>query len=185
VITALIQSSTATSVICVSLASRGSMTFTQALPILLGANIGTTITAQLVAFKLTTFAPYIMILGWVIKLTRFKYNFLGKAIFYFGFLFFSLELLSSSVSPIKDQEWVLEIFRAQNNPYMGIVVGIILTSLIQSSSVTTGICVVLAAQKIMPIEIGIGVVIGANVGTTVTAALASIGQNITAKRIAT
>lgn len=182
--TALIQSSTATSVICVSLASRGSMTFAQALPLLLGANIGTTVTTQLVAFKLTSFAPYIMIFGWGLKLARFKYNFLGKAIFYFGFLFFSLELLSGAVSPIKDQEWVLELFRSQNNPYTGILVGILITALVQSSSVTTGICVILAAQNIMPIEIGIGVIIGANVGTTVTAALAAIGQNNTAKQIA-
>lgn len=184
IITALIQSSTATSVICVSLASRGSMTFAQALPILLGANIGTTITAQLVAFKLTSFAPIIMIIGWGIKLARFKYNFIGKAIFYFGFLFFSLDLLSNSVAPIKDQAWVINLLSNQNNPYMGIIVGILITAIVQSSSVTTGICVILASQNIMPLEIGIGIIIGANVGTSVTAALASIGQNYTAKQIA-
>lgn len=183
-VTSVVQSSTATTVITVSLINAGLITFYNSLGVIIGANVGTTITTQLVAFKLTTFAPVFILLGFAIRLTPWKYKFIGKPIFYFGMLFFSLSLVSAYVSPISSDPEIIEIFGKISNLYYGILAGFLFTVLVQSSSITTGLAVILVGTSLLTFNQSLGIILGSNIGTTVTALLASIRMSRDAKRAA-
>jgi phosphate:Na+ symporter len=183
-ITAVIQSSTATSVIAVSLVNAGVLSFKNSLGIIFGANIGTTVTAQLVALKLTAVAPVFLILGFILSVAKIKYSFVGKSIFYFGFVFFSLNLVSSGIAPLRDNPDFMALMSSVKNPVSGILWGTLFTAVIQSSSVTSGLAVLLTQQGLLSLDQAIPIVFGANIGTTITAALASIGMDRAAKRTA-
>jgi Na/Pi-cotransporter len=182
--TALVQSSSAVTALAVTLVDAGVISFKSSLGILLGANIGTTTTAWLVSFKLTNIGPYFIVAGALISLmpTRFKY--LGKAVFYFGAIFFALSLISDKLKPLSDapafQEW---LGRAEA-PWLGVLVGMVFTALVQSSSVTTGLAILLVQQGILPAVAAIPIVIGSNVGTTSTALIASLGMKPVARATA-
>ncbi len=182
IVTAIIQSSTATTVIAVGLVNAGTISFAQSLGIMFGANVGTTITAQLIAFKLTGFAPFFILLGFLLSVAGGKYRFLGKPIFYFGLVFFSLALISDAVEPISDDPDVLALFSQFSNVFLAILVGIIAVIVLQSSSVVTGIVVLLAASGLIGLGQSIPIILGANIGTTATSLLAASRMDLYAKR---
>ena len=185
-VTMIIQSSSATTVMLVSFVQAELMTYVSAISIILGANIGTTITAQLVAFKLTDYALLMITIGFV--MTMFNKNntikHVGEAILGFGILFFGMKLMSDSMKPLRSFQPFIDIMRDLENPLTGILIGAIFTALIQSSSAFTGIVIVLAQQGLLTLEGGIPLIFGANIGTCITAGLASIGTIRDAKRVA-
>lgn len=182
IVTGFIQSSTATTVITISLVSAGVISFAQSLGVIFGANVGTTITAQLVAFKVTAYAPFFIVLGFFVSLLGRPYRYIGRGIFYFGLVFFGLDLIADAISPIRDNPRFLELFANLSNPYLALLVGLFLTAAAHSSSVTTGLVVVLAGSGVISLEQGIPILLGSNIGTTITAINASTKLNLYAKR---
>lgn len=183
-VTMVIQSSSATSVIAISLVNAGVLSFKNSVGIIFGSNIGTTITAQLVAFKLTNFAPYLIIFGFILSLLHNRVSIFGKAIFYFGFVFFSLNLISSTLLPLQQNEALLSILTQPQHPFYAIAFGCIFTALVQSSSVTTGLAIIFAQQGLIGLENAVPLVLGANIGTTATAFIAVFNMDIAAKKAA-
>lgn len=183
-ITAIIQSSTATSVIAVGLVNAGVLSFRQALGILFGANVGTTMTAQLVALKLTDFAPALILIGFAAGFLPFRWRILNRAIFYFGLVFFSLNLVSAAVAPLKSNPEIIEFLASVSGPAAGVLAGAAFTAVVQSSSVTTGIAIILLEQGVINFGLALPLVLGANVGTTATALLASARLDTSARRTA-
>ena len=185
-VTMIIQSSSATTVMLVSFVQAELMTYVSAISIILGANIGTTITAQLVAFKLTDYALLLITIGFVMTMFSKKdsVKHIGEAILGFGILFFGMKLMSDSMKPLRDFQPFIDIMSDLENPIIGILIGAIFTALIQSSSAFTGIVIVLAQQGMLTLEGGIPLIFGSNIGTCITAGLASIGTIRDAKRVA-
>lgn len=183
-VTGIIQSSSATSVIAMGLVNAGILSFKNSIGIIFGSNVGTTVTAQLVAFKLTAFAPFFIIFGFILSFIRSKYSVFGKSLFYFGFVFFSLNLISSSLEPLGKNPEVMAFLAKPYGVFFGIFAGFLVTALIQSSSVTTGLAVVLTQQGLLTTENAIPVLMGANLGTTVTALLAIVNMDVSAKKTA-
>jgi len=187
-ITSLIQSSSVMSVMVVGFINAGLMSFERAIPVILGANIGTTITAQLVAFKLTKYALPLVGIGSALYFfgRNRKQRNIGQAIFGFGAIFLGLNIMTSVVKPLAGNGALNTIFVTfSRNPLWGILVGAIATAVVQSSSVTTGIIVGLAATDIIGLRAAIPLILGTNIGTTVTAMIASIKTTISSKRAAT
>lgn len=184
IITSIIQSSSATSVIAISLVNAGVLSFKNSIGVIFGANVGTTITAQLIAFKLTSFAPFFIILGFILSLLKNKASVFGKSLFYFGFVFFTLNLISSTLSPLQSDPRTVEFLTAQHNPLYSVFIGLLVTVLVQSSSVTTGLAVVFTQQGLMSLDNALPILIGANMGTTVTALIAIVNMDIAAKKTA-
>jgi phosphate:Na+ symporter len=183
-VTAVIQSSSATSVISISLVNAGVLSFKNSVGIIFGSNIGTTITAQLVAFKLTNFAPLLIIIGFFLTIVRSRFSIFGKTIFYFGFVFFSLNLIASSLEPLQSNEVLREMLSKPQNPFYAIIIGCVFTAIVQSSSVTTGLAIVFTQQGLLGLENAVPVIMGANIGTTVTAFIAVFNMDIAAKKAA-
>lgn len=183
IVTAIVQSSSAITVITVSLVNMGFLSFNQSLGIIFGSNVGTTVTAQLVAFKLTSFAPIIIILGFLLKIFGGKYKLLGKPLFFFGLVFYGLMLISTSIEPIKTDPNMITFFSSFSNIFIALLVGFIFTAIVQSSSVTTGLVVVLAQSGLINLGMGIPLLIGANLGSSTTALIASFDLNLHAKRV--
>ncbi|MBN2306987.1 Na/Pi cotransporter family protein [Candidatus Peregrinibacteria bacterium] len=181
-VTALIQSSTATTVITISLVSAGAISFAQSLGVIFGANVGSTITAQLVALKVTAFAPHFVILGFIISLLHRPYKYIGRGIFYIGLVFFGLNLVQEAITPIKDSPQIIALFSNLTNPYFALLIGLVFTAIAHSSSITTGLVVVLASSGILTLTQGIMILLGSNIGTTITAATASLKLSLHAKR---
>ena len=183
-VTALIQSSSATSVIAISLVNAGVLSFKNSVCVIFGSNVGTTITAQLIAFKLTSFAPGFIILGFLLTLIRTKYSVFGKALFYFGFVFFSLNLISSTLAPFQQDPRLVDFLTHSHNPLVGILIGFLATAIVQSSSVVTGLAVVFTQQNLMGLDMAVPILLGANIGTTVKSLLAVVNMDISAKKTA-
>lgn len=185
-VTMVIQSSSATTVMLVSFVQAGLMTFTQSLGVILGADIGTTITAQMIAFKLTDYALLMVAIGFLIRMFGKDQNIknIGDAILGFGILFFGMKLMSDAMKPLRTNAEFISMLKGLENPILGVLLAAVFTALIQSSSAFTGIIIVLAQQNLITLEAGIPMVLGANVGTCVTAGLASIGTSREAKRVA-
>ena len=184
VATAIIQSSSAVTSLTVALVDAGSMTLRSSLGVLLGANIGTTSTAWLVSLKLTGIGPFFIVLGTVLSAMPTRFKVLGKAAFYFGFIFFSLDLVSFTLKPLAQSPLFVEVLSRSSTPMMGVLAGVIVTAIVQSSSITTGLCILLVQQSILPATAAIPIVIGANIGTSATALVASIKMQRTARRVA-
>ena len=185
-VTMVIQSSSATTVMLVSFAQAQLLTLGQTLSVILGANIGTTVTAQLIAFKLTDYAFLMIVIGFALTLFAKKknYRYLGESLLGFGILFLGMKVMSDSMRPLRDYEPFIEVMKNLENPVYGLIIGALFTALIQSSSAFTGIVIVLAQQGLLSLDAGIPLLLGANVGTCVTAGLASIGASREAKRVA-
>jgi|UniRef100_A0A7C3WLB1 phosphate:Na+ symporter len=186
-VTAIVQSSSAVTVLTVTFVNAGLLTLEGALGIIFGANIGTTITAQLVAFKLTSVAPYFLFIGFLtLFFGRRKYvRNVGEAILGFGMIFMGLSLMESSLQALRS--WTPfhnAMITMGKYPILGILTGAGITGIIQSSSVTTSIVVALAAKGAIDLSSAVPIILGANIGTCVTALIASIGTNISAKRTA-
>lgn len=185
-VTMVIQSSSATTVMLVSFAQAQLITFGQTLSVILGANIGTTVTAQLIAFKLTDYAFLMIIIGFALTVFSKKdsYKYLGESLLGFGILFLGMKVISDSMRPLRDYQPFIEVMKDLENPIYGLLIGAIFTALIQSSSAFTGIVIVLAQQGLITLDAGIPLLLGANIGTCVTAGLASLGTSREAKRVA-
>jgi Na/Pi-cotransporter len=184
VATAIVQSSSAITSLTVALVDAGTMSFRSSLGVLLGANIGTTSTAWLVSLKLTSIGPFFIVLGTVLSALPTRLRILGKAAFYFGFIFFSLDLVSFTLRPLAQNPVFTEVLSRSSTPLMGAVAGMLITAIVQSSSITTGLCILLVQQNLMPATAAIPIVIGANIGTTATALVASLKMQKTARRVA-
>ena len=185
--TSLLQSSSATTVITLGFINAGLINLMQAISIILGANIGTTITAQIIAFKIGDFAlPMIAIGAGLIlfgKKTRTKY--IGHIIFGFGLLFFGLNQMTGVVRPLRKSAFLSNLFvRFSDNPFLAICAGALMTMVVQSSSATVGVTIALAISGLINFPAAVGLVLGDNIGTTITAILASLSSGNNAKRTA-
>ena len=180
-ITALIQSSTATSVMAVGFVNAGLMNLYQALWIIMGANIGTNITAQLIAFDVGAAAPIVALLGtfFCLLTKNKKLKSIGEAIAGLGFIFVAMSLMKDSMEPLSELDIVKDIFASINNPFVGIIVGIIFVIIIQSSAAGVGVLQAMAMSasgaQLITLEQAMFIIFGLNIGTCVTAVFASIG----------
>lgn len=185
--TALIQSSSGVTVITVGLVSAGLLTLRQAIGIVMGANIGTTVTSFIIGFKLGDYALPMLFIGAVcLFFTKNRsINNIGRILFGVGGIFFALNLMSGAMEPLKDlqvfKDYMVELSK---NPILGVLVGTGLTLLIQASSATIGILQNLYASNLIDLQGALPVLFGDNIGTTITAIIASLGANIAAKRVA-
>lgn len=182
--TVIIQSSTAVSSLAVSMVNSGIITFAGAIAIMLGAYIGTTATAWMVSFKLTGVGPIFIVLGTLISLLPYQIKVFGKAIFFFGFIFFSLDLVSTSIAPLRESEYLRELLLHTSNKLVSILIGIVLTIIMQSSTVVTGLTIIFVQQGLLQPADSVPIVLGANIGTTFTALFVSFSMNQTAKKFA-
>ena len=185
-ITAVIQSSSVTTVLAVGFVAAGVMTFKSTLGVILGADIGTTITAQIIAFKVTKIALLLVVLGYLFTVISKNKNYkeLGKVLLGLGIIFLGMNFMSEGMRPLKTYPPFIEMMQGLNNPVLGILIGTVFTAIIQSSSATTGVVIVLASQNLIANQGGISIVIGANIGTCVTAFLSAIGKPRTAIQVA-
>ncbi|MCB1145278.1 MAG: Na/Pi cotransporter family protein [Leptospiraceae bacterium] len=179
--TAVIQSSSAVTSITVAMVDAGVFTFRNSLPVLLGANIGTTATSWLVSYKLTGIGPVVIILGTFIGILPYRIRLIGNSLFYFGFILFSLDLISSALRPLQNEPAIQEILLNWNNPYVAALGGMIVTAIVQSSSVVSGMAILLHSFGFISVQEGIGIILGAIIGTTSTALIASTQFNRAAK----
>ena len=186
-VTSIIQSSSATTVMLVGFVNAGLMTLSQAMGVIFGANIGTTITAQIIVFNLKDAIWAFLAVGILMEffVRRRTTKAVGEAILGFGILFFGLYFMSDALAPLKaNQSFIDFLVRFGRVPALGILAGAVFTGVIQSSSVTTSLVVALSLQGMITLPSAIALVLGANIGTTVTAGLASIGTNITSRQTA-
>lgn len=184
VITAVIQSSSATTVMVVGFVNSGIMTLNQAVWIIMGANIGTTITGQLIALDVSAIAPLIAFLGVVliVFIKKEKCHYIGSILAGLGILFIGMHMMSTAMEPLGQSAAFINILTKFQNPILGILAGIVFTALIQSSSASVGILQALAASGVITLNSAAFVLFGQNIGTCVTALLAAIGTNRNAKR---
>lgn len=186
IFTAAIQSSSACTVMVVSFVNSGLMTLTQAAGIIFGANIGTTVTALLVSFKLEKAAPIILLVGVLVVMfcKKQKISRWGEVIIGFGVLFMGLSTMSGAMAGMKDSPAVLHMFESLRSPFLAVLLGAVLTAIIQSSSVTVSIMVLLANQGLLSMDIGMYIILGCNIGACTSAVLASLNGKKDAKRAA-
>ena len=183
-ISSILQSSSAVSVIIISLVEAGLLPFVNGLGVIIGTNIGTTITSQLVAFKLLDIAPYILIIGFLLMKIKNRYQHFGKPVFYFGLIFSCLFIISTITSSFNQSEFLLSIVDHTSNLFIAILAGFLVSTILQSSSITTSIIVILSMQGILNFDQAFGIILGSNIGTSTTAILASLVTGKQGKRIA-
>ena len=183
-ITAVIQSSSATTVMVVGFVNSGMMTLQQAVWIIMGANIGTTITGQLIALDIGAIAPLFAFIGvaMIVFLKKEKLHHFGKIIAGLGILFIGMDMMSAAMMPLRESEAFISLMTQFSNPVLGILAGAIFTAIIQSSSASVGILQALASSGVIGLPQAVYVLFGQNIGTCITAVLASIGTNRNAKR---
>lgn len=184
--TAVVQSSSATTVMVVSFVNSGLMTLLQATGVILGANIGTTVTSQLIAFNLSDVAPLFVMIG-VIMVMFCKKNGVkraGEVVLGFGILFMGLSGMSGAMSTLRESPYIVEILGSLDNAFMGVFVGFVITAILQSSSATVGIVLLMASQGLLEYNICFFLILGCNMGSCVSALLASLGGKKDAKRAA-
>ena len=191
IVTSVIQSSSATTVMLVSFVDAGLMTLTQAIGVILGANVGTTITAQLIAFNITEYALPAIAAGVILKffLGRRKWIYVGDVLLGFGLVFFGLATMKAGFAPLKDSPAFISFFTrfnadSQGGIFLCVLAGTVLTMILQSSSATVGITMALAIEGLLGFEASVALILGENIGTTITAQLASMGTNVNARRTA-
>lgn len=187
IVTSIIQSSSATTVMVVGFVNAGIMTLYQAAGVIFGANIGTTITGQLVAFNLTAIAPLFVAIGALIVLfAKGKKNReIGNIILGFGILFMGMALMKTSMKPLSHSPFFKNLITTIGiNPLIGVLVGLLMTATVQSSSATIGILIALASSGAIDLNVTIPILLGDNIGTCVTALLSSIGTSKTARKAA-
>lgn len=187
VVTVIIQSSSATTVMVIGFVNAGLMSLIQAIGVVLGANIGTTVTAQLIAFKITKFALPAIGIGVALKMFSRKksWTYVGEAILGFGLIFYGLSVMKTSFDPIKDSGELNHMFlMVSDHLFLAVIVGAVITMIVQSSSATIGITLALASSGLLNFETSVAVILGENIGTTITANIAAIGTNVAARRTA-
>lgn len=187
IVTILIQSSSGTTVLTVGLVNAGFMTLRQAIGVIMGANIGTTVTAFIIGFNVGEYSLPILAIGCFLLFffSNQKVNAIGQVVFGFGALFFGLTLMSNGMAPLSSLEAFHELtVRMSDDPVLGVVIGTIFTLIVQSSSATIGILQQLFSEGAINLQAALPVLFGDNLGTTITAILASIGASVAAKRAA-
>ncbi|PKM83753.1 MAG: sodium:solute symporter [Firmicutes bacterium HGW-Firmicutes-13] len=187
VVTVLIQSSSTTTVMVVGFANAGLMTLNQAVGTILGANIGTTVTAQAISFKIEVVALPAIGIGAILNFfsrRRLK-RYIGQTVLGFGLLFLGMTTMSSALSPLRESTVFLNMLaNFGRNPFMGVLAGAIFTAAIQSSSAATGVIIALSIQELLTFPSALTLILGTNIGTCITALLASMGTSLSAKRAA-
>jgi len=187
-VTAIIQSSSATTVMVVGFVNAGLMTLAQSIGVIMGANIGTTVTAQLISFDLGDYAFHAIFLGVALYLfaRNRKHSYIGQTILGFGILFLGLNIMSETMMPLRDSPVFMELMASLSTyPILGLLAGVIVTFAVQSSTASFGILLGLASAGVIDYQAAIPIILGENIGTTFTAALSSLGANLTSKRAAT
>src|SRR5919204_2955249 len=185
-VTAVLQSSSATTVMLVGFASAGLLTLRQTIGVILGADIGTTVTVQLLAFDLLEISPLVVFAGWFLFVTsRGTWRYVGQAILGFGFLFLGMKLVRDDTAPLAQSALFADLLASLTaQPLLLVLLSAIFTGLVRSSAAVIGLALSLAAAGLMPLAGAIPVIFGANVGTAATAGLAAVGQNAEARRVA-
>jgi len=187
VVTVLVQSSTSTTVMLVGFVNAGLMSLAQAVGVIFGANIGTTVTAQVLSFDLTEIALPAVGFGFFLTYVgrSYRQKQVGQAILGFGLLFLGMQTMSGGLSPLRDYPPFLDLLaRFADYSVLGIFAGALFTMLVQSSSATTGVVIALSLQDMLVLRSGVALILGSNIGTCITAFLASVGTNIAARRTA-
>ena len=186
IVTAVIQSSSVTTVMLVGFVSAGLMSLSQTIGVILGADIGTTITAQIVAFKVTKYALLLLSIGFAMlfiskkeKIQQYGYMIMGL-----GMIFFGMGVMKDAMEPLRTYQPFIDLMSNMSNPILGVLIAAVFTALVQSSSASMGVVIVLAMQGLITLEAGIALALGANIGTCVTAGLASLGKPREAVRVA-
>ena len=185
-VTMVIQSSSATTVMVIGFVNAGIMTLSQAVGVIMGANIGTTVTAQLIAFDLTYLAPLAVAIGvgiWIATSKKRAKN-LAEIMIGFGILFIGMDMMGNGLKPLAGSPIFRNIMISLDDPFLGILVGLGLTTIVQSSSASIGLLQALASQGLISLNIAFPILFGDNIGTTTTALISSVGTNKTAKRAA-
>ncbi len=180
-ITAVIQSSSAVSSMTVALVDAGAIPFASSLAVLLGAGVGTTATVWLVSLNFMGMGVYFMVFGFLIGALPFRFALIGKSLFYFGFILFTLQLLSDALTPLREMPEIIDILSSVDNILIAMLAGLLITAAVQSSTVVIGVTVILVQGGLVPLHDAIGIVVGAKVGSTSTALLASLGMGVTAR----
>ena len=185
-VTALIQSSSATTVMVVGFVNAGLMNLAQAIGVIMGANIGTTVTSVLIAMDLGMIAPVALVLGVFAMLFVKKdiIKHIGQTVAGFGMLFVGMELMAYGMAPLGESEVFTYFMTNFSNPVVGVLIGVVLTAIIQSSSASIGILQALALQGLIPLEFAVYILLGQNIGTCVTALLSTAGAKTNSKRTA-
>ncbi len=178
IITAVIQSSSVTTVLVVGFVSAGLLNLSQSIGVILGANVGTTITAQIIAFKVYQYGLLMIAVGFFTEiLARREYlRQWGSALMGLGLIFFGMELMSIGTGPLREWPPFIDMMQSIENPLLSVAIGAAFTAIVQSSSATTGIVIVLASQGLISLEIGIGLIFGSNIGTCITAFISAVGR---------
>ena len=178
VVTAVIQSSSVTTVLVVGFISAGILNLSQSIGVILGANVGTTVTAQIIAFQIYKYGLLMIAAGFFTEILarRERIRQWGTVLMGLGLIFFGMELMSIATNPLRQWPPFIELMQNMQNPLLTIGIGAAFTAIVQSSSATTGIVIVLASQALISLESGIGLILGANVGTCVTAFISAIGR---------
>jgi phosphate:Na+ symporter len=186
IVTAVVGSSSVTTVLVVGFVSAGVMTLTQSIGVIMGANIGTTMVAQIIAFKVDQLALGLIALGFLVAFVarRDRIRHLGSLIMGLGLVFFGMAVMSGAMAPLRGFRPFMDLMASLHNPVAAIVVGALFTALIQASAATTGIVIVLASGGLIDLQTGIALALGANIGTCVTAGLAAIGKPVEGQRAA-
>jgi phosphate:Na+ symporter len=185
-VTAVLQSSSLTTVLAIGFVSAGVMNSTQAISVVVGANVGTTITAQVISLQLTTAAFALVALGALGTLAMRNERRIPQAavLLGLGLVFVGMQIMTAAVQPLRDSEFALSLFQRLDTVVLAILLGAIFCALVQSSSATTAIAITLASQNILSLEAGVAIIVGANIGTCVTALVATIGRSRAAMRVA-
>ena len=185
-VTGVLNSSSVTTVLVVSFITAGVMTLSQSVGVIMGANIGSTVTAQLLAFNLSAYALLPIAVGFFMTFTakREKIKYYGMMLMGLGLVFFGMGLMSDAMTPLRTFEPFIEFLESMKNPIIGVFAGAVFTGLVQSSAATVGIAIAMASEGLLSLPAGIALALGANIGTCVTAMFAALGKPVEAVRAA-
>lgn len=168
----------------VAFVDAGLLAFRASLGVVLGANLGTTGTAWLVTLKLTRLGPVFIVLGALVSAMPSRFRPLGQAVFYFGLIFFTLDLISASLIPVRDHPVLQRTLSYAREPWMGVLLGMAVTVIVQSSTVTTGLAILLTQQGMLTVESAVPIAIGSNAGSPSTALIVSAAMSSAARAAA-
>lgn len=182
-VTIILDSSSITIIMVIALVNSKLVSLQRAIGVIMGANIGTTVSSQIIAFQIEEYSAVLLVVGFLVyflskKRKAIKYT--GLTLFGFGLIFFGLLLMGNAVEPLKDSPMFINWIRTLENPWKGVLVGAGLTAIIQSSSATMGIVITLASQKMISLAVGVAVMLGAEIGTCADTLIASIGRSAAA-----
>lgn len=186
VVTAILNSSSVTTVLVVGFVTAGLMTLVQSVGVIMGANVGSTVTAQIIAFNVTHYALGMIAVGFAMLFIgkRERVRQAGSMLLGLGLVFFGMGVMGEAIDPMRTYQPFLDLMARMEVPILGILVGAVFTGLVQSSAATTGIAIVMASEGLVTLPAGIALALGANIGTCVTAILAAIGKPTDARRVA-